>query len=103
MARAEIEDRFLKFNKEGMDERRFRNVKNTIEGLINNEIGKAQSLLIVKSEALTGTSIKSQQVAYNTPQEYKIPPPTPNKPEFNGLINAKKDIADAINKRNAAL
>ncbi len=36
--RAEIESRFIKYNVEIMNDRRFRSVQSTIEGLINNEI-----------------------------------------------------------------
>lgn len=60
--RAEIEDRFSKFNKEGMNDRRFRNVQLTIEGLINNEIWKSRSTLLTKSWAFEWTSIKESAI-----------------------------------------
>ena len=65
--RAEIESRFIKYNVEIMNDRRFRSVQSTIEGLINNEIWKAKSTLLAKSWAFEWTSIKWPKIPINTP------------------------------------
>jgi hypothetical protein len=67
-----------------MDSRRFNNLLRTIDGMVNNEIAKAQSLLASRSEALAGTSVKPaasvQQVAYSVPENKPANPNlTPDK------------------------
>ncbi|MBX9808913.1 hypothetical protein K2X92_00805 [Candidatus Gracilibacteria bacterium] len=72
MARAEIEERMGKYNKENMSNERFNRLLPTIKGMIETEISNALGRLLAKSEALAGTSVKPaatvQQVAYNVPE-----------------------------------
>lgn len=107
-ARAEIEDRFAKFNKEGMDARRFGNLRRTIDGMVENEIGKAMSALRNSSTAMQGVLVATETVQTQT----KIPANTPgitNTPSRESgqivtwALNAKWVLEDAIKRRKDQL
>ena len=107
-ARAEIEDRFAKFNKEGMDARRFGNLKRTIDGMVENEIGKAMSALRNSSTAMQGVPVVTEtaqapgKIPANTPGITNTPS-RENGQTVTGALNAIPVVRSAIAERKKQL
>ncbi|NRH21701.1 hypothetical protein HOO68_06705 [Candidatus Gracilibacteria bacterium] len=104
-AKLEISRRFADFNKEGMDDRRFRAISRTIGDMVENEMYKAKSELASASRALQGTSAASESVASRLPQNTPgiKDTPTPNTKDISVMGAATGGYEKLIKDRRAKI